>query len=208
MEDKKISDLKDKFDKIIRRIDQITEKDETQLISIIERAFSILTDFQTNNPHIQYENYFSLLNKVLAKIKLKFGDYYDELFRYFPRDSKYYDFNRITRSYFKQLSNDDRLIYWEHFLINNTLKRFNKEISNHYPQYDFTKKEGIKKFSQQFKREFSPLLTEIVIDWFRQDDRKKFSFEKALWPFYTKTEEYRFKLMKKKFRYSPFNTFY
>jgi len=117
----------------------------------------------------------------------------------------------IRRKIIENLTEDIQYkneIRFENILINNTLKQFNEEILSLYPRYDFNKKEGIKKFSKQFKREFSPLLTEIVINWFRQDDRKEFSFEKALWPFYSKTEEYRLKLVEKKFKYSPYKFFY
>ena len=97
-------------------------------------------------------------------------------------------------------------IRFEHILINTTLQLFNKELIGFYPGK--IKKEYQKKFSKEFKREFCPFLTDIVIEWPRTDNRKTFSFETALWPFYKRTEEYRFKLMEIKFQYSPMKFFY
>ncbi len=88
------------------------------------------------------------------------------------------------------------------------MRLFNKKFKSFYPKIDFSKKEGQKKFSKEFKKEFCPFLTDIVTEWFRADNRKTFSFETALWSFFIRTEEYRFKLDKKKFQYSPFNFFY
>ncbi|HEC37095.1 hypothetical protein LCGC14_0982290 [marine sediment metagenome] len=97
-------------------------------------------------------------------------------------------------------------IRFEHILINTTLQLFNKELMGFYPNKD--KKECQKKFSKEFKREFCPFLTDIVNEWPRTNNRKTFSFETALWSFYKRMEEYQFKLMKKKFQYSPLKFFY
>jgi len=78
--------------------------------------------------------------------------------------------------------------------------------SNEYTLFKIKVKGG--EFSKEFKKEFCPFLTDIIIEWFRADNRNDFSFETALWSFFIRTEEYRFKLDKKKFQYSPFNFFY
>ncbi|KKM89653.1 hypothetical protein LCGC14_1246510 [marine sediment metagenome] len=114
---------------------------------------------------------------------------------------------KISKDPIKQI-NFIKEIRFEHILINTTLRLFNQELQGFYSKIDLSKKEGKKKFSKEFKREFCPFLTNIVIEWPRTDNRKIFSFETALWPFYKRTEEYQFKLMKKKFQYSPLRFFY
>ncbi len=98
-------------------------------------------------------------------------------------------------------------IRFEHILINNSLKLFHNELIKSYSKKNNFDKKG-RKFSQKFKAELCPFLTDIVIKWFSKDERSDFSFETALLPFYKKTEEYKLKLMKKKFQYSPYKFFY
>lgn len=173
-------------------------------IDIIEDVYFFIPDFVTENFTVEqiFDSYIKWLNN--KKLSISNNDKNKLIFQL--EGAK--EIGRQISKDPTNLKGSDNEIRFEQILINTSLQLFNKELARFYPKIDFSDKEGRKKFSKKFKKEFCPFLTDIVIAWFRTDNRKDFSFETALWSFYKRTEEYRFRLMKKRFQYSAFNFFY
>ena len=188
-------------------LEQYKKRRETLLnhgIDLIEGVYFFIPDFITENFTVEqiFDSYIKWLNN--KKLSISNNDK-NKLISQLESAKKIG--KQISKDPTNQINSDNE-IRFEQILINTSLQLFNKELARFYPKIDSFNKEGRKKFSKKFKEEFCPFLTDIVIAWFRTDNRKEFSFETALWSFYKRTEEYRLKLMKKRFQYSPINFFY
>jgi hypothetical protein len=161
-------------------LEQYKERRKTLLnhgIDLIEDVYFFIPDFVTENFTVQQilDSYIKWLDN--NKLSISNND-----------KSKLISQLEYAKEIGKQISKDPiklinyiNEIRFELILVNTSLRLFNKELEKIYPNIDFYKKEGQKKFSKKFKKDFCPFLTDIVIAWFRTDNRKVFSFETALW---------------------------